>query len=103
MKSLADISETLNTERLRQKRKYSELADSTGLSVLAVRQALQGKVAIRTTSLLAIADQLGLEMVLLPKIVAQSMPSAVSQVEPVRTDIGKILDQHQRFLAKASQ
>lgn len=98
MKSQSEVAQTLNAERRRQKLKYVELAQATGLSVLAVRQALQGKTALRITSMMALADRLGLELMLLPKMVASSMsgdnnaavPSGYSDgpaVAPVLTSV----------------
>lgn len=76
MQSQAEVALTLDTERRRQKLKYVELAKATGLSVLAVRQALQGGTALRITSLMALADRLGLELMLLPKVNASTSTMA---------------------------
>lgn len=95
MKTLQDVAEALESQRQRKRLKYTELADATGLSVLAVRQALQGKTQIRVTSLLALADRLEFELVLLPKVVARSMSNSTSDhIKPVTTSVERVLQQH---------
>ena len=76
MKSQPEVAQALDSERRRQKLKYVDLAKATGLSVLAVRQALQGKTALRITSLMALADRLGLELMLQPKVAATNTTMA---------------------------
>lgn len=91
MQKTAEISHRLETERKRLGIKYAELAQSTGLSVLAVRQALQGTVAMRVSSLVALSDQLGLEVILVPKLVAQSLQQEADPKPKVLTDIEQLL------------
>lgn len=91
MKTLSDISLRLEAERLRLKLDYQQLAEQTGLTPLSVRSVLQGKTAPRITTLMAIADRLGLEVLLLPKTVASGlqdtsewpMPPALSRVDRI--------------------
>ena len=82
MQSQAEVALTLDTERRRQKLKYVELAKAAGLSVLAVRQALQGRTALRITSLMALADRLGLELMMLPKVDASTMTGDGAYADP---------------------
>src|SRR5258706_14917038 len=92
MKTLLEVAARLESERQRQKITYTELAQATGLSVLAVRQALQGKTAARVTSMMALADRLGLEMVLLPKEVAGAMDHTRAEpVKPALTSVERAL------------
>jgi transcriptional regulator with XRE-family HTH domain len=70
MKTLSEIATRLEDERLRLMLDYQTLAEKTGLTPLSVRNVLQGRTAPRITTLMAIADQLGLEVLLLPKVVA---------------------------------
>lgn len=93
MKTLQEMSFRLETERKRQGLKYVDLATATGLSVLSVRQALQGKVAVRVPSLMALADQLGMEVIMVPKLVAQSLQSENEPAAKVLTDIEQLLSQ----------
>ena len=82
MKSQAEVAQTLDSERRRQKLKYVELAKATGLSALAVRQALQGSTALRITSLMALADRLGLELMLRPRAVAGTTAGDGAYADP---------------------
>ena len=78
MKTLSDMASRLEGERQRLALDYLALAEKTGLTVLSVRSILQGRTAPRITTLMAIADPLGLEVLLLPKVVAAGLqaPSA---------------------------
>jgi transcriptional regulator with XRE-family HTH domain len=91
MKTLQEIGVRLETERKRRGLKYIELAETTGLSVLSVRQALHGQVAVRVPSLMALADQLGLELILVPKLVAQTLQAQSEPAVKVLTDIEQLL------------
>jgi transcriptional regulator with XRE-family HTH domain len=92
MKTLSDIATRLEEERQRLSLDYQTLAERTGLTPLSVRGVLQGRTAPRITTLMAIADQLGLEVLLLPKVVAsglqahtveEPMPPALSRVDRI--------------------
>jgi cyanate lyase len=93
MKTQSEVATQLDAARARLNLKYTDLAKTTGLSVLAVRQALQGHTAMRVTTMMALADALGLEMVLLPKMVARSMSEegAGEGVAPVLTSVERAL------------
>lgn len=73
MKTLSDMSSRLEAERQRLKLDYQSIAEKTGLTSLSIRNILQGRTAPRITTLMAIADQLGLEVLMLPKVVAQGL------------------------------
>ena len=65
--------QVLEEARSRDGLDYKDLAEKTGLTPLSVRNALQAKTALRATNLMALADVLGLEMVLVPKAMASSL------------------------------
>ena len=73
MKTLFEMATRLEGERQRLKLDYQAIAEKTGLTPLSVRSAMQGRTAPRITTLMAIADQLGLEVLLLPKVVAMGL------------------------------
>jgi transcriptional regulator with XRE-family HTH domain len=73
MKTLSEVAVSLESQRQRLGLDYQAVAESTGLTPLSVRSVLQGKTAPRVTTLMAIADQLGLEVLLLPKVVAAGL------------------------------
>lgn len=69
---------------------YDELARGAGLTPLATRRAMQGTAAPRVTTLMALAGQLGLEVVVVPQVVAQGLESAAAAPPRPLTDIEKL-------------
>ena len=61
---------------------YQALAERTGLTPLSVRNVLQGRSAPRITTLMALADPLGLEVLLLPKVVASGLQAQTAEESP---------------------
>ena len=76
MRTTLDIASLLEARRREQKVTYDELASAAGLTPLATRRALKAETAPRITTLMALADRLGLEVVLVPKAVAAGLQSA---------------------------
>jgi len=70
MKTLSEIASVLEQSRRSLKLSYEDLARSAGLTPLATRRALQAGTAPRVTTLMALADRLGLELMVVPKAVA---------------------------------
>jgi len=98
MKTLSEMAILLEAERQRLVLDYQALAERTGLTPLAVRNVLQGRSAPRITTLMAIADQLGLEVLLLPKVVATGLqPHSVQEPAP------PALSRVDRIVAETSQ
>lgn len=95
MKTLQSLADELEAARLARGLNYKTLAERTGLSALAVRQALQGRTAVRATNLMALADELGLELALVPREMAASLRSA-AETPPahprLRSDVERLLD-----------
>jgi transcriptional regulator with XRE-family HTH domain len=98
MKTLTEIATRLEGERQRLVLDYQALAERTGLTPLSVRHILQGRTAPRVTTLMAIADQLGLELLLLPKVVATGL-QAHSVEEPAPPALSRV----DRIVAETSQ
>ncbi|RYX95204.1 MAG: XRE family transcriptional regulator [Comamonadaceae bacterium] len=96
MQTMQHMAEILETERQRRELDYQQLAERCGLTPLSVRHVLQGRSAPRITTLMAIASELGLEVLLLPKIVAQGL-EAHSAVEdnpaPALSQVDRIVAQ----------
>ena len=78
-----EFSNALTEAKEQRRMKLSELAERTGLSPLAVSQMLDGKVSPRLSNAMAVADALGLEVVLMPKGAAASFEN--SNRTPERT------------------
>lgn len=83
MKTPMEFSNALTEAKEQRRMKLSELAERTGLSPLAVSQMLDGKVSPRLSNAMAVADALGLEVVLMPKGAAASFEN--SNRTPERT------------------
>lgn len=98
MKTLSEIATRLEDERQRLMLDYQALAERTGLTPLSVRNVLQGRTAPRITTLMAIADQLGLEVLLLPKVAAAGLQSHSVQ-EPAPPALSRV----DRIVAETSQ
>src|SRR3982751_5025286 len=97
MKTLFDMASQLEAERRRLNIDYQALAERTGLTPLSVRSVLQGRTAPRITTLMAIADQLGLEVLLLPKVVASGLQVQVNEAP------APALSRVDRIVAETSQ
>lgn len=84
MQTLTELAQVLEEARRQGGLDYKDLAERTGLTPLSVRNALQAKTALRATNLMALADVLGLELVLVPKAVASSLNAAQYAPEPAK-------------------
>lgn len=86
MKTLDELATALEEARHAKGLTYKDLAARTGLTPLTVRHVLQGKAAVRATNLMALAAELGLELVLVPQAVAASLAGerAPAQEAPLR-------------------
>ncbi|QHE84223.1 helix-turn-helix domain-containing protein [Hydrogenophaga sp. BPS33] len=86
MKTLDELATALEEARHAKGLTYKDLAARTGLTPLTVRHVLQGKAAVRATNLMALAAELGLELVLVPQVVAASLAGAraPAQQAPLR-------------------
>lgn len=91
MKALSEFSKTLSKARRSRKMTAKELAERTGLSSLAVRQILSGKSAPRLTNAMALAQELGLELVLVPKAVADGLRPPRKALRTVVSDVERML------------
>lgn len=73
MQTLQQVADALESRRQTLQITYDDLAARAGLTPLATRRALQGTASPRITTLMALADKLGLEVVLLPRQVANQL------------------------------
>ena len=103
MKTLSEIATRLEDARQRLGLDYQAIAESTGLTPLSVRSVLQGKTAPRVTTLMAIAEPLGLEVVLLPKVVAAGLQAQAAEgPAPALSRVDRIVAQTSALSAAAS-
>lgn len=90
MRSLAEFSTTLADAKRSRKLTANALAQRTGLTPQAVRQILAGESAPRLTNAMALASELGLELVLLPKEAAQALAGAQQGSQAPRTVVSDV-------------
>lgn len=92
MRTLSEFATTLNEAKKARKLTANALAERTGLTAQAVRQILSGESAPRLTNAMALAAELGLELVLLPKDAAQSLAVPLqSQQRTVVSDVERLV------------
>lgn len=91
MKALGEFSLAMTNAKKARGISAITLAEKTGLSPLAVRNILAGVSAPRLTNAMALASELGLELVLLPKDVAQSLEQAPQEQRKVLSDVERRL------------
>jgi transcriptional regulator with XRE-family HTH domain len=81
MTTIANISHTLRTRLKRSGMTQEALREAAGLSRQTAVNVFKGTEDFKLSTLLAVADKLGLELVLLPKAAARGEALGVS--EPV--------------------
>ncbi len=87
MKTLKDIADALQQSRTESGTRINTLVERTGLTAVTLRGLLTGTRDSRLTTLMAVADELGLALVLVPKAVAGAIevsgpqPEVASMVE----------------------
>jgi len=95
MQTLADLAAVLENERRRQRISYDELSRAAGLTPLSTRRALQAQTAPKVTTLMALADRLVLELLLVPRAVAQGQGAGLHVAEdtppPAFSAVDKLL------------
>jgi len=94
MKSIAETSDELRTALKRTRMRQADLREAAGVSRQTLANVLGGKDDYKLSTLLSLADKLGLEVLLLPKEAArgfQAMPEA-PPVESVVDQARKLVD-----------
>lgn len=87
MNTLSDIAKALADEKERRNISDSALAREAGMTRLTAIRALGGRENFGVTTLLALADRLGLEVMLVPKEAAKALRggTATAKESPVAT------------------
>jgi DNA-binding phage protein len=88
MKTISDVANTLRVAAEEMLTNPSRLSNATGLTYITVRDCLSGAKDSRLTTVLAIASQLGMELVLVPREVAAKLEAHPGQ-DAVQTLVGK--------------
>lgn len=73
MSAIKDISLTLETAANAAGQSVADLQRATGLNYLTVSNALKGKTDPQVSTLMALAHELGMELVVVPKAVAAQL------------------------------
>ncbi len=91
MRTLSEFAVALSDAKKARKLTANALAQRTGLTPQAVRQILSGESAPRLTNAMALASELGLELVLLPKDAAKSLAVPQHAQRTVMSDVERLL------------
>lgn len=93
MRTLQQFADTLRLAKAEQGLSAIELASRTGLTPLAIRKILAADAAPRLTNAMALAEELGFELILVPKNLAQSLSATGEGERTVFTDLERRLGQ----------
>jgi len=96
MNSISEISYELRTAVERSHLKQYELREAAGLSRQTLANVLKGTADYKISTLLALADRLGLELLLLPKEAARGL-----KPQPPAPVVETLVDQVRKRLQNA--
>ena len=88
MKTLPAIAETLRNRLREQGMTQASLRDAAGIAQRTLTNVLSGEQDFKVSTLLALADRLGLEMILVPKGAAAAVDAGATVKPKVPTRIG---------------
>jgi len=91
MKTLAEVADVLRMQVSRVGRTQETLGQEAGISRQTLSKVLGGRADFKVTTLLALADRLGLELVLLPKEVARGMVQAEEPAASIQSRVQAVL------------
>ncbi|MGN7874500.1 helix-turn-helix domain-containing protein [uncultured Roseateles sp.] len=92
MLTLPEIADTLRDAAKRNGWTQARLAESSGVSPRTLTHVLSGEEDFRLTTLMALADRLGLELLLVPKGAARALGAGEELGPPVRSVVTEALD-----------
>lgn len=96
MKTLAQVATTLRMQLERVGKTQEALGQEAGISRQTLSKVLSGRADFKVTTLLALADRLGLELVLLPKEIARGMDQAEEPAAVVKSRVQAALENVRR-------
>lgn len=91
MTTLPDIADVLRGAYRRNGLTQTRLADAAGISKRTLTHVLSGEEDFRLSTLLALADRLGLELLLVPKGAAKAIAASDEIGPPVRSVVTEAL------------
>ncbi len=74
MKTVNDVSEALSKRTSTTQYRKTKLADDAGVNYRTLQHVLTGSQDFKVSTLLAVADRLGLELMLVPKEATSMFP-----------------------------
>jgi transcriptional regulator with XRE-family HTH domain len=92
MTTLPAIADSLRDAARRNGMTQLRLAETAGISPRTLTHVLSGQEDFRVTTLMALADRLGLELVLIPKPAAAGWLAGETAGPPVRSTINEALE-----------
>jgi predicted transcriptional regulator len=95
MKTLAELSSILRHAKDQLALPVIDMSRNSGLTAVTIRGVLTGKNDPRFSTLMTIADQLELELMLLPKAVATSIAAKLPATEEVQSLVAAALAREQ--------
>jgi len=88
MRNLGDIATHMRNAMKKQKVTQQDLRERAGIAKRTLTGLLSGESDYKVTTLMAVLDRLGYEMVIVPKAAARGMPSEWEVTEPaVKTKV----------------
>ncbi|WP_211474247.1 helix-turn-helix domain-containing protein [Collimonas humicola] len=91
MKTLSELSSILRHAKDRLALPVVAMSRDSGLTAVTIRGVLAGKNDPRLSTLMTIADQLGLELMLLPKTMASSIAAQARTEDEVQSLVAAAL------------
>lgn len=92
MKTLSEVGTFLQNAKSQSNISQKELASRTGLTPVTLRGVFNGKTDSRISTVMALADELGLELLLVPKALSHSIIPQHGTIAPVKSRIAGILE-----------
>ena len=96
MKTLGQIANVLRTQLARRGGTQEALSHEAGISRQTLSKVLSGHADFKVTTLLALADRLGLELVLLPKDAARGMGQTEASTPAIKSRVQAVLENLKR-------
>jgi hypothetical protein len=91
MKTLSEIAKALELQRVSIGMPRTSLSEKAGIAPKTLRHVLTGTEDFKTTTLLAVADRLGMELVLVPSEAARGLYELGESPKPVQSRVNKAL------------
>ncbi|MET0265127.1 MAG: helix-turn-helix transcriptional regulator [Duganella sp.] len=91
MKTLTEVGASLQQARAERGVTQQALALQTGLTPVTMRGVFTGKTDARISTIMALADQLGLELLLVPKVISAAIDPPKSPAPSVQSRVSRII------------